>query len=224
MDESLAEVSRNMLRLGLGALAHANWHAHYYNMDNDCWSELSVLQAAHAAEILIKARIAQEHPLLIFEHTPRLAPGDHSKLTFGRLVQEGRTFQFADLPNRLWATTGISLPMVDCYAAFGRTRNSVQHFAPPHDGAVLSQLTLEFIFSVIDPFINDCWGRYAIDCNEDYEPYEYFVPGIIGREIPFLVSPKSVAGIEHMRIDWGDNADYKKLMQSRIKTASAQAT
>lgn len=224
MDQSLTEVSGNMLRLGLGALAHANWHAHYYSMDNDCWSELSVLQAAHAAEILIKARIAQEHPLLIFEHTPKLAPGDTATLTFARLVQEGRTFQFADLPNRLWATTGIALPMVECYAEFGRTRNSIQHFAPPCDGAALSQLTLEFIFSVIDPFINHCWGKYAIDFNEDYEPYAYFVPGIIARGIPFLVSPQSVVGFEHMAIEWGNDADYKKLMQTRIKAATSQHT
>ena len=37
---------------------------------NDHWPELSVLQAAHAAEFLVKARIAEEHPLLVFERLP----------------------------------------------------------------------------------------------------------------------------------------------------------
>ena len=63
-------ISKHMLSLGLGALAHANYHAHLYSVENDKWSELSVLQAGHAAEILIKARISQEHPLLIFEQLP----------------------------------------------------------------------------------------------------------------------------------------------------------
>lgn len=62
----LAEnVHEHMRGLGLGALAHANWHANRKSLENKYWSELSVLQASHAGELLIKARIAQEHPLLI---------------------------------------------------------------------------------------------------------------------------------------------------------------
>ncbi len=67
MNDILKNVANNMLELGLGALTHANRHAAYQDPVNDKWGELSVLQAAHAAEILIKARIAQEHPLLIME-------------------------------------------------------------------------------------------------------------------------------------------------------------
>lgn len=63
-----------MLDLGLGALAHANRHAAYAPMENHRWPELSIIQAAHAAELLIKARIAQEHPLLIFEKLPSRQP------------------------------------------------------------------------------------------------------------------------------------------------------
>lgn len=59
MDIELENVSQNILNLGLGALAHANRHAAYYDDVNDKWGELSVLQAAHAAELLVKARIAQ---------------------------------------------------------------------------------------------------------------------------------------------------------------------
>lgn len=61
MDDTFNKVPQNMLDLGLGALAHANHHAAYYDETNDKWGELSVLQAAHAAEILVKARIAQVH-------------------------------------------------------------------------------------------------------------------------------------------------------------------
>ena len=62
----LRSVHKHMLGLGLGALAHANWQAAFHSWDNEYWPQLSVLQAAHSAEILIKARIAQAHPLLIF--------------------------------------------------------------------------------------------------------------------------------------------------------------
>ena len=73
MNPELESVYEHMLKLGLGALAHANYHSAYWAPENEEWGELSVLQAAHAAEILIKARIAQEHPLLIFEDFPKLA-------------------------------------------------------------------------------------------------------------------------------------------------------
>ena len=153
MDKSLKSAHENMIRLGLGALAHANWTSAFFSWESDVWSELSVVQAAHAAEILIKARIAQEHPLLIFERLPRPAAEDEQLLSFERLLTEGRTYQYADLPNRLWATTGMLLPCADNFSDFGRLRNSIQHFATPPD-VDLSTRTLDFIFSVVDPFIN----------------------------------------------------------------------
>src|SRR5258708_34639167 len=109
MSNELESVHVHMIGLGLGALAHANWHANYHSEDNRYWSELSVLQAAHACEILIKARIAQEHPLLIFEQLPK-APPDQASLSLRRLIEGGRTFQFSELPDRLWAPTGVRLP------------------------------------------------------------------------------------------------------------------
>ena len=67
MKDWFKDIASNMLDLGLGSLTHANRLAAYQDYHNDKWGELSVLQAAHAAEILIKAKIAEEHPLLIFE-------------------------------------------------------------------------------------------------------------------------------------------------------------
>jgi hypothetical protein len=64
-------VGEHIRDLGLGALSHANRHAAYAAVKNPKWPELSVLQASHAAELLIKARIEQEHPLLIFEQLPK---------------------------------------------------------------------------------------------------------------------------------------------------------
>ena len=217
MDKQLREVHEHMLALGLGALAHANWHANYYSMDNDYWGELSVLQAAHAAEILIKARIAKEHPLLIFEQIPR-PENSTTNLTFKQLVSGGRTYQYADLPSRLWATTGIRLPNLEKYGAFGKLRNSIQHFAVPKRD--VTQETIEYIYGVIDPFINKCWGLYAVDFNEDYEPYVYLVAGLIRRAIPFLVSPGVLDAWKHTDQEWpSKKPGYRKLIEKRLEEA-----
>jgi hypothetical protein len=61
MNPELEKVHRHMRELGLAALAHANYHATFMSFENDKWFELSAIQAAHAAEILIKARIAEGH-------------------------------------------------------------------------------------------------------------------------------------------------------------------
>lgn len=207
-----------MLGLGLGALAHANWHANYYSMDNRYWNELSVLQAAHACEILIKARIAQEHPLLIFEHLPK-ASSDQAPLSLQKLVESGRTYQFVDLPDRLWATTGIRLPELQRYQAFGRFRNSIQHFSIP-ERLDAAEESVRFIYEVIDPFIQQCWGLHAVDYNEDTEPHVYIVANLIRRGIFFSVSPGVVEHLEWTELDWPENqTSYRREMEARFKKA-----
>lgn len=149
MDAELKSVHEHMLRLALGALAHANWHAHFKSWDNDCWAELSVLQAAHAGEIFLKARIAQEHPLLIFEQLPKTSQVGEPHLSLAHLFERGRTVQFADLPERLWAAAGVRLENADRYQEFGRLRNAVQHFVTPTKRDVASE-TSHFIYGVIE--------------------------------------------------------------------------
>lgn len=92
MNPELSKISNHMFNLGTSALAHANWHANYMNFENDMWPELSVLQAAHAAEILIKARIAEEHPLLIFEQVPRSTQVNDMTLGFKHLFEKAKKF------------------------------------------------------------------------------------------------------------------------------------
>jgi hypothetical protein len=214
MDQSLRNIGNHMRELGLAALQHANWHSNYSSYENRWWSELSVLQAGHAAEILIKARIADEHPLLIFEQLPKPSD-DVTLLGLKQLVEKAKAIQFSELPQRLWATTGIRLSNIEKYNSFSKLRNTIQHFAVPEDIDV-SQQTIEFIFDVIDPFINQCWKLFAIDFNEDHEPYEYFVPGLMRREIRFLISPEIVerydelpwSGEETQQIQWHPEGSF----------------
>ncbi|WP_207770965.1 hypothetical protein [Kumtagia ephedrae] len=213
-------VHEHMLELALGALAHANWHANYHSFENSRWSELSVLQAAHACEILIKARIAQEHPLLIFEHLPKPQPGQAS-LSIRELVEGGRTYQYSDLPDRLWATTGIRLPGLERHKEFGRLRNTIQHFLAP-SYMDISYETIAFIYEVIDPFINTSWGLFAVDYNEDHEEYIYLVGGLIRRGVRFLASPGMMECFDSIDFEWpqGDS-EYRKFMESRFEVARA---
>lgn len=216
LNPELKRVSEHMLALGLGALAHANWHANYMSFENNKWPELSVLQAAHAAEILIKARIAEEHPLLIFEQLPRSTQVTDNFLELKHLFERAKTIQYLELPERLWAATGIKLKNLEKYQSFGRLRNSIQHFAPPPE-IDFSGETIDFIFEVIDPFINTCWSLYAIDYNEDREPYIYLVQGLVRRGIKFLISPDSVDQLQYVDFNWPqNNPGYEQEMKKRL--------
>ncbi len=222
MNPDLKHTHKNMLELGLGALAHANWHANYHSFENHMWSQLSVLQAAHAAEILIKARIAQEHPLLIFDQLPRSTQVQSDTLDFEHLVDKAKTIQYSELPERLWAATGIKLKNLDVYKNFGNLRNCIQHFADPR-GKDCSEETIKFIYNVIDPFINECWGLYAVDYNEDTEAYLYLISGLIRRDVEFIV-PRDVMNsvIDSIEFDWSGNKVYESKMKKRFLESGYQ--
>lgn len=221
MDNSFKNVHLNMLDLGLGALAHANRHAAYCDDEtNDKWGELSILQAAHAAEILVKARIAQEHPLLIFKDLPSVS--NQQSLTIEKLSREGKTIDWSDLPKVFKTITGCNFTNEKLFKEFGYARNSLQHF-----GYYINQLetspsleTLRFIYSFIDPFINEHWKLFAIDYNEDYASYENLPNTLIGYEIEFLVSPNS-AEYSQKWLGGLNNCSqkYQRIMMTRINAA-----
>jgi hypothetical protein len=182
------------------------------------------LQAAHAAELLIKARIAQEHPLLIFDQLPRSPRAPKTRLELQALFSQGRTFQWSELPDRLWAATGLSIPNEKKFNSFGKFRNGIQHFGPTVK-ADASYETLQFVFEVIDPFIHQCWGLYAVDYDEDYEPYLYFVNAMVSRQILFLVSPDAAAVFDDWNVEWPKvSPAYRKEMLARVKKAKQTAS
>lgn len=214
-----------MRNLGLGALAHANRHAAYAAVENSSWPELSVLQAGHSAELLIKARIAQEHPLLIFEQLPRLKriPADN-KLDFETLFHSGRTVQWSDLPDRLWAVTGQAIPNRQRFDDFGKLRNGIQHFGP-NPAYNTGKEVLRFVFDVLDPFIHECWGMFAIDYDEDYEPYIYLVSPLVSLEIEFLVSREAAECFKDWNVNWEEcREEYRKRMHQQVQAALSRVS
>jgi hypothetical protein len=113
------------------------------------------------------------------------------------------------------------LPNEDIYREFGYLRNGIQHFSPPPNDINLNEETLRFVFSVIDPFINECWGLFAVDFVEDIDSCEFFPPTLINCHIEFLVSKDVAEASSDWDIDWTKikNKEYANLIKDRIKKA-----
>lgn len=113
----LDAICKDMRELGLGALMQANYHAGYTTDVNDKWAELSVIQAAHSAELLVKARIAQEHPFLIFSNLPSVSNQD--TLSIDKLAEDGRTIEWSDLPKIFKTITNCNFENADIFVNLG---------------------------------------------------------------------------------------------------------
>lgn len=217
MDASLKNVYEHMIALGAGSLSHANYLAHFYDWTNQMWSQLGVLQAAHACEIFLKARLAQEHPLLIFDSLPKSTADCVNKTTglldFESLLEKGQTITYSELPEKVWAATGVKINNLKLYNDFGKLRNSIQHFAAPNRDVSLQ--TSQFIYDVIDPFINSEWGMSAMNYCDDTEGYEYLIPVLAKRGVEFIISREIDDGLNGLStlIRDGTKPYIKKMMQ-----------
>lgn len=187
MNEQLRRIPDRILGLAVAALTQANTHAVFQDPGNEHWPLMSVLNTAHAGELFLKAIIASEHPLLIFKDLVNLDDNRTDELDLTTLLSRGRTHDFEKLPQVLWATTGVRIPNPDCYERLRRARNAIQHFCPP-DVDDLSQLSLEFIYTIIDPLIAQHFNLYAIEHHEDHSvSYDYVVACLLRREIRFSI-------------------------------------
>lgn len=155
---------------------------------------------------------------MIFEQLPKSSQVGEPHLSLAHLFERGRTVQFADLPERLWAAAGVRLENADRYQEFGRLRNAVQHFVTPTKRDVASE-TSHFIYGVIDPFIHECWGLYAADYCEDSEGNEYLLPTLVQRGVKFLVSP-TTAKSDPATFEWpAAQPGYREEMERRFLEA-----
>lgn len=217
MDQQLRKaIPQHMRNMATGVLAMANYTAHICNYAGfGRWPEFSVIHAAHAVELLVKARIAEEHPMLIFKHPPKkLHAPDLEDLL------RSRTIDYKDLPHLYSATTGMPFPNLEEFNELGALRNRIQHFLPP-PSVDFGGAALTGIYAVADPILNACWGDYAIDYNEDDPPYDYLVETLIHRRINFLVSSGSaasvLAGLQALEKQGNSEDDkYLSVMQERV--------
>jgi hypothetical protein len=156
MNAETHRLADHMRHLGLTMLGHAVHHSIFVDFENLYYNAIGVLHAAQAAEVILKACIASEHPLLIFAKLPKPEHDDQSPLTLAALMVQGRTLQYADLPDVFWAATGFRVPALKTYRRFGELRNTIQHLAVPNED--LAERSLEFLLEVVDPVIQEFWA------------------------------------------------------------------
>jgi len=172
MNPELKNISEHILAMGVGVLSQAQRNAFYTSYGYDSRLDegvYGVLQAAHAAELIIKAAIAEQHPLLIFSNLPKSTKEEDGFLSLNDLFESGKTIQYVDLPERLWAATGYKIEAIDLFNKFGKLRNCIQHFATPDRD--LRTETTDFIYKVVDPILGHFWNKYAIEY-VDLDGYE----------------------------------------------------
>lgn len=217
MNDDLREISDRIPGLAKAALAQANQHAVFMDPGNEHWPSMSVLNAAHAGELFLKAIIAREHPLLIFRDLAHLDDRNAVELDLQGLLSRGRTHDFDKLPQVLWATTGLRIPDTECYEQLRQARNAIQHFClPAHRD--LSELSLKFIYRIIDPLIAERFDLYAIEHHEDHSiGYDYVVGCLMRHQLRFSV-PKdfSVSEIDLVEELKGASEDYRSWFHSAL--------
>lgn len=152
---SMKDVSKNMRLTGMLLFKRAFLEA------LETTSSICVVHMAQSAEILLKARIADEHPLLIFSKIPSQS-STQSRLSLKELLEKGHTFSYAQLPDQLWATTGTRIETLEGYKAFGRLRNQIIHFSMANEKELDLQ-ALEYAVDILDPLVTSFWGKSVLD-------------------------------------------------------------
>ena len=219
----LDEIPERIFRLAEKALTTANTQATYYGPGIEHWPAMSLLSACHAGELFVKAAIARHHPLLIFKNTFNFKEGEDEGLTLDTLIAEGRSHDFSVLPTIYWAVSGNKIPAVDVYKEAGKLRNSIQHFVEP-DGHEHTEMTLRFLYEVVDPLIAQEFDINAIDYTEGFnDGYDYLVEVLIKRGIRFTMPRNFTIG----EVDWREclgeaRTDYVDWFQSTLSARTGK--
>ncbi|WP_275171883.1 hypothetical protein [Bradyrhizobium sp. CSS354] len=173
---------------------------------------------AHAGELFLKAIIAKEHPLLIFKDLFSLDDNRADTLDLVSLIKRGKTHEFEKLPQVLWVATGQRLPNPECFERLRRVRNSIQHFCAP-ENEDFRALSLEFIYTIIDPLIRDNFGLFAIEYHEDHSVgYDHVVGCLIRYQLRFSIPDDFEVGeIRLCRELKGAEESYREWLIGELK-------
>ncbi len=150
-------ISFTMQNFGLSMIAKGVLNS-LKNDDLPYVHAMSIINVANGFEILIKAKIVEEHPLLIFDKITKNEKITEQELEFEYLLENGRTLEYSKLPYQLWATTGYKINDETLYKKIGRFRNQIIHFHIPLKES-LSDYTLKYVFNVIEPCVNTWWDK-----------------------------------------------------------------
>jgi hypothetical protein len=166
MHPDTANVATHMKDFGLCVVGRAIHDAVYSERGRPYAHAMAIGHAAHGTEILVKSRIAQQHPLLIFDGLPS-SRAAKDQLTVHELFEHGQTAPWAELPELLWAVTGYRMPNPKRFLDFGRLRDRILHFAVPEIDAAGE--TLRFAFEVVEPMVADFWEESLVPYAEEWD-------------------------------------------------------
>lgn len=160
-------MANQMKDFGLSMVAKGIVNATFSEHGNPYSHAMGLVHVANGFEILIKAKIVEEHPLLVFNKIPKETHITDGNIKFEDLLEHGQTIMYSELPERLWATTGYKIDPLNLYNEFGKIRNQIIHFAIPQ--IALDDLTLEFTFKIIEKAINEWWNITILDYTQEYD-------------------------------------------------------
>jgi hypothetical protein len=218
MHRVLKDVPQRILNVAIGALIQANQHAVYYDPGMDHWTDISILNAATAGELVLKAIIAKEHPLLIFRDLYQLDDPINADLKLEHIIQKGRTYDLDHLPKLLWVSTGERLPDLGSFENLRKARSAIQHFCSPTHVGDLRRLALEFLYQNVDPLLNRHVGLCAVEYHEDMSVgYDYIVGCVIRHELLFSIPDKfEITEIDLDKELSSTSSKYQKALSKRF--------
>lgn len=180
------EIPERIFRMASDALIQANTHAVICGRGVEHRANMSILDAAHAGELFLKAVIAKAHPLLIFRDLFSLDKSAEEPLDLRHIFEHGRTYNLEHLPKLLWVVHGERLPDLDSFEKLRKARNAIQHFCAPEIGRP-GDLALTFLYRNIDPLIK---RHFSVDAVNFIEPDDigYLIENLVHLELPFSSS------------------------------------
>lgn len=192
MHATYQEIPSRLLESATGALAHANTLCAFVDPGNEHWGNLSVISAAHAGELTLKAIIATQHPLLIFKSVFDFDDNTSDTVQLETLISKARTHDFQHLPKALWAVNAERIPDIASFNRIRDLRNAIQHFFHPAGiggiGIKARDAGMDFIYKNIDPLLHKHFGIFAVEFHEDHNVgYDYLVSAIISRRLKFSI-------------------------------------
>ena len=124
-------MANQMRDFGLAMIARGLVNVTFSEQGSPYAHATGIAHIANGFEIIIKSKIVEEHPLLVFEQIPKQSKIADGNLKLEDLIEHGKTIMYSELPERLWAVTGYKIKKLDFYNEFGRTRNKIIHFSVP---------------------------------------------------------------------------------------------
>lgn len=178
--------------------------------------ELGILNAAHAAELVIKAIISRVHPLLIFKDIFSLDDKGEIYPDIDVFIERGKTHDFEKLPQVLWIATGQRIPNLSSFEQVRKIRNAIQHFCSP-EGPNLWLVALTLIYTNIDPLLKSNFGVYAIENHND-SFYDHLVASIVRYQIKFSIPDNfDLTEVNLRELLHGSKPSYREWLTSEMK-------